>query len=110
MPVMKVIELMGQSTESWEAAAREVITEASETLRGVQSIYIKHFMAEVADGEITNFRVNAKVTFRVDNTSSGAAGGRSTGTGGGGGASKSGGAKSAAKGGRGGAAKSGGRR
>lgn len=70
MAVMKVIELMGQSPESWEAATQEVVKEASASLHGLQSVYIKHFMAEVQDGKITNYRVDAKVTFRVDNTKS----------------------------------------
>jgi flavin-binding protein dodecin len=66
MAVMKVIELLGQSTESWEAAAQEVVEEANKTVRNIQSVYIKHFMVEVQDGKISNYRVDAKVTFKVE--------------------------------------------
>ena len=70
MAVMKVIELMAQSPDSWEDAARLAVREATDTIRGVQSVYIKHFMAEVRDGKVVNWRVDAKVTFRVESNSS----------------------------------------
>lgn len=63
---MKVIELMGQSTESWEDAVKQVVDEAGKTVRNIQSVYIKHFMVEVQGGNITNYRVDTKVTFRVE--------------------------------------------
>ncbi|MDQ3022971.1 MAG: dodecin family protein [bacterium] len=66
MSVMKVIELMGQSPESWEAAVQEVVEEANKTLRGIQSVYVQHFMVEVKDGKIANYRVDTKVTFKVE--------------------------------------------
>ena len=66
MAVMKVIELMGQSTVSWEDAVKQVVDEASKTVRNIQSVYIKHFMVEVQGGGITNYRVDTKVTFKVE--------------------------------------------
>ena len=41
MSTKKVIELLAESEESWEAAAQKAVSDASETLRGVASIYIK---------------------------------------------------------------------
>ncbi len=64
--VVKVIELMSQSPESWDAAAQAAVEEASKTLRNIRSIYIKEFTAEVENGKITNYRVNAKVTFDLE--------------------------------------------
>jgi flavin-binding protein dodecin len=66
MAVMKVVELMGQSTESWEDAVQQVVTEASQTIRNIQSVYVKHFMVEVQGGKIANYRVDTKVTFKVE--------------------------------------------
>ena len=37
MAVVKVIELLGESGESWEDATRQVVAEATKTLRGVTS-------------------------------------------------------------------------
>ena len=64
--VVKGIELMSQSPKSWEAAAQGAVEEATKTLRNVRSIYIKEFTAEADDGKVTNFRINAKVTFDLE--------------------------------------------
>ena len=42
------------------------VEEATKTLRNVRSIYIKEFTAEVDDGKVTNYRINAKVTFDLE--------------------------------------------
>ncbi len=64
--VVKVIELMSQSRKSWEDATQGAVEEAAKTLRNVRSIYIKEFTAEVEDGKVTNYRINAKVTFDLE--------------------------------------------
>ena len=66
MAVIKVVELMSESEESWEDAAREVVTRAAQTLRNIRSVYVKEFEAVVEDGEITRYRVNCKVTFTLE--------------------------------------------
>lgn len=65
MAVVKVIELLAQSPDGWEAATQEALHEASKTIRDIQSIYIKEFQAVVENNEITNYRVNVKVSFTV---------------------------------------------
>jgi dodecin len=64
--VVKVIELLAQSEKSWEDAAQGAVQEASKTLRNIRSIYIKEFEAAVESGKITQYRVNAKVTFDLE--------------------------------------------
>jgi dodecin len=66
MAVIKVVELMSESEDSWEDAAREVVTRAAQTLRNIRSVYVKEFEAVVEGGEITRFRVNCKVTFALE--------------------------------------------
>src|SRR5690349_10514520 len=41
MAVVNVIELLGESEQGWEDATRQVVAEATRTLRGVTSVYIK---------------------------------------------------------------------
>ena len=65
MSVVKVIEVLAQSPKSWEDAAQMALTEASKTLDNIQSIYIKDFKAIVNDGKISEYRINAKVSFVV---------------------------------------------
>lgn len=66
MAIVKVIEVLAQSPESWEDAARQALVEVQKTVRNVKHIYIKEFQAIVEDGEITEFRCNAKVSFLVE--------------------------------------------
>ena len=66
MAVVKVIELLGESEQSWEDATKQVIAEATKTLRGVTSVYVKEFQATVENDKVKNFRVNAKVSFLME--------------------------------------------
>jgi flavin-binding protein dodecin len=66
MAVVNVIELLADSEESWEDAARQAVAEAVKTLRGVQSVYIEEFQATVENDRVKTFRVNAKVSFVVE--------------------------------------------
>jgi flavin-binding protein dodecin len=74
MAVIKVIELLAESPQSWEEAARLAVAEASRSVRGIRSIYIKEFEATVQGGQISNYRVNAKITFEVEGSGSGTGG------------------------------------
>ena len=64
--VHKTIELMGQSSKSWEDAVQGVVTEARKTVKGIKSVWIKDMSAEVgSSGKLKTYRVNCKVTFEV---------------------------------------------
>jgi flavin-binding protein dodecin len=63
MALLDVIEVLAQSDTSWEDAAQDAIQTASKTVRGIQSIYIKEFQAVVENDKITQYRVDAKITF-----------------------------------------------
>lgn len=65
MSVVKVIEIIAESTESWEAAAQEAVSAATKTINKVQSVYIKDFQGIVEGNKIVKYRVNAKITFIV---------------------------------------------
>ncbi len=66
MAIVKVIEVLAQSEESWDDAAEQALREASKSVRNIQSIYVKEFQAIVEDERIKNYRINAKVSFLVD--------------------------------------------
>jgi flavin-binding protein dodecin len=66
MSTLKVIEVLAESTKSWEDAAQTAVREASETLHGVKSIYIKEMEAAVDNGKIRSYRINAKISFLLD--------------------------------------------
>ena len=57
---------MSQSPKSWKDTAQGAVKEAGKILRNVSSLYIKEFTAEADDGKVTNYRINAKVTFDLE--------------------------------------------
>jgi hypothetical protein len=66
MGLVKVIEVLAQSEKSWEDAARKGVEEAVKSVKNVKSVYIKDFQAKVEEGRITEYRVNAKISFLVE--------------------------------------------
>ena len=65
MSVLKVIELLGNSTESFEDAVQNIVTEASKTVRDIKSVYIQDMQVTVDNNQISEYRVNAKVCFGI---------------------------------------------
>lgn len=63
MSTIKVIEIITESTESWEAAAEQAVATASKTIDNIKSVYVKDFQAIVENNKIVKYRVNAKVSF-----------------------------------------------
>ena len=66
MSVVKVIELIAESDQSWEAAAQAAVTHAAKTIRNIKSLYVQDFQGKVANNKIVQYRVTAKITFVVD--------------------------------------------
>ena len=66
MSMVKVIEVLAQSNKSWEDAANRAVKSAGQSVRNIRSIYIKYFEATVENNEITNYRINAKISFGVE--------------------------------------------
>jgi len=64
--MLKVIEVLAESDKSWEDAATKAVAQASKSVHGIQSIYIKDFEAKVDGNKIVQFRINAKISFLLD--------------------------------------------
>jgi len=65
MGVLKVIEVLANSDDGWEDAAKNAVQEASKSVKNIRSVYINEQSATVKDGKIENYRVNVKITFEV---------------------------------------------
>lgn len=68
MSIVRSIEVIAQSPKGFDEACREAIREASQTLRGIQSFWIKNAECIVDDNRITMFRVNGKISFLLEET------------------------------------------
>lgn len=66
MAVVKVIEVMGTSKESWEDAVKNALEGAKKTLHGISGIEVVSQTAAVQDGELVEFRATVKLAFKVD--------------------------------------------
>lgn len=65
MAVLKVIEVLANSTVSWEDATRNAVKHASKSVKQIRSVYVNEQSAIVNGDNITEFRVNVKITFEV---------------------------------------------
>lgn len=61
----KTIELIGNSTESWEAAAQNALDDATETIEGIRGIEIKSQTANVENGRIERYKTTLHVAFEL---------------------------------------------
>ena len=68
MTTLKVIEVLSQSDTGWEDAAQNAVNDAAKSVRGIKSIYIKELEAVVENNKVTQYRVNAKISFMVEGT------------------------------------------
>ena len=66
MAVIKTIDLVGVSPESWRAAAQEALAEASKTIRGIEGMDILETSASVADGTIAEYHTHVRIRFRIE--------------------------------------------
>jgi len=65
MSVAKVIEILAEGN-SIEDAAESALKEASKSVQGIKHLYIKEFQAVVENNKIVKYRINAKVTFVIN--------------------------------------------
>lgn len=63
MSVAKVIEIIAESSTSFEDAVQQGVAEASTRLEHVNNAWVKDQKVVVVDGKITAWRVTLHVTF-----------------------------------------------
>ena len=66
MAILKVIEVLSSSEISWEEATRKAVVQAAKSLKNIRSVYVQEQSALVDDGQITEYRVNVKLTFEIE--------------------------------------------
>ncbi len=66
MAVIKTIDLVGVSTESWRDAAHKALEEATKTLRNVEGFTVLETSATVDDaGDIAEYHTSVRIRFRI---------------------------------------------
>ena len=64
--IARVTEISATSTESFEAAIKQGLERANQTLRNVRSAWIKEQQVRIEGGTIAEYQVNMLVTFILD--------------------------------------------
>jgi len=64
--VYRVTELIGTSTESWEAAARNAISTASASLRDLRIATVTNSDLVLENGQVASYRVRLEVSFKFE--------------------------------------------
>jgi len=62
---IKIIEVMGVSTKSFEDAVKEAVEKASKSIKGITGVEVLKHSCRVGDGGISQYRVNCKLAFVV---------------------------------------------
>ena len=68
MTVTKVIELVGESKQSWQEAVEMAVSEASKTIRNITGVHVKNMTANVANGAIVEYKADVEIAFPVEGT------------------------------------------
>ncbi len=66
MAVIKTIDLVGVSAESWRDAANQALADASKTLRGVEGMDVLETSAVVEDNQIKEYHTHVRIKFRIE--------------------------------------------
>jgi flavin-binding protein dodecin len=65
----RVTEIVGSSAESVDAAIRNALDRASQTLRGLEWFEVTQVRGSIADGAVRQYQVGLKVGFRLEDAS-----------------------------------------
>ncbi|MFW6328294.1 MAG: dodecin family protein [Bacteroidota bacterium] len=68
MKIVKVIEVIAGSPNSFEDAIQNALQHASKTVKNIKSIYVKEMNCNVENNKIVSWGVNAKISFELEGT------------------------------------------
>ena len=66
MAVLKVIEILADSDQSWEHATKKAVSKAAESVKNIRSAFVQSQSVTVKNDKVSAYRVNVKITFEVE--------------------------------------------
>jgi flavin-binding protein dodecin len=66
MPVVKIVEVIGTSTVSFEDAVAKGVGAAARTIRHMSGADVKHLTVAVRNGKVTQYRADLKIAFAIE--------------------------------------------
>ena len=67
--VYRVTEVIGVSSESWEAAAKSAVETAAQTVRDLRIAEVVRQDVAIEDGKVKGFRVRLAISFKYEPSS-----------------------------------------
>jgi dodecin len=64
--VYRVTEVIGVSSESWEAAARSAVETAGKTIRDLRVAEVIREDVTIENGAVTSFRIRLAISFKYE--------------------------------------------
>jgi len=64
--VYKVVEVIGTSSESWEAAVRNAVETASKSLRDLRVAEVGRLDVTIENGRVTAYRARVTLSFKYE--------------------------------------------
>jgi hypothetical protein len=64
--VYRVTEVVGVSSESWEAAARVAVETAAKTVRDLRVAEVLRQDLTIENGSVVNYRIRLAISFKFD--------------------------------------------
>ena len=64
--VYRVTDVIGVSSESWEAAARNAVETAAKTIRDLRIAEVVRQDVRIENGQVTGFRVRLAISFKYE--------------------------------------------
>ncbi|HZK25412.1 MAG TPA: dodecin family protein [Oscillospiraceae bacterium] len=65
MSVAKIVELVGESSKSFDDAVKNAVAEAARTIDNITGVEVSNLTAHINDGEIVEYKANVKLAFGV---------------------------------------------
>ena len=64
--IYRVTDVIGTSTESWEAAAKNAVETAAKTLRDLRVGEVVRLDVTIDDGKVTSYRARVNISFKYE--------------------------------------------
>ncbi|HAF17762.1 MAG: dodecin family protein [Thermacetogeniaceae bacterium] len=62
--VVKVMDLVGESTNSWDEAIKGAVQQASKSINNITGVEVANLTAGVRDGQIYEYKANVRIAYK----------------------------------------------
>lgn len=61
---VRVMEMVGESTDGWRSAVQSAVNEASKTTSKIVGVEVVNFTANVENGKVVEYKANVKIAHK----------------------------------------------